>query len=187
MAAASLDINFKEELSFVESSFKVLSEAERTAALYSLLQHSTEVQIRFFISVLQQMTMTDRMTALLSPAVGGSMQSQMEAKLASMNLKSPGLKSTIPGFPSTRTFNTSATNRHSLASNSSSSFLSPDPPIPSATRATLPPRSPNIAPKPRPPATPCIVFLLCIISLQRTDLALSPTRSHHDNTLHDRS
>ncbi|KAH9011250.1 hypothetical protein EDB84DRAFT_1279230 [Lactarius hengduanensis] len=46
MAAASLDINFKEELSFVESSFKVLSEAERTAALYSLLQHSTEVVFR---------------------------------------------------------------------------------------------------------------------------------------------
>ncbi|KAH9013246.1 hypothetical protein EDB84DRAFT_1533381 [Lactarius hengduanensis] len=54
------------------------------------------------------------------------MQSQMEAKLASMNLKSPGLKSTMSGFPSARTFNTSATNRQSLAFNSSSSFLSPD-------------------------------------------------------------
>ncbi|KAH9172677.1 hypothetical protein EDB89DRAFT_1905988 [Lactarius sanguifluus] len=72
-------------------SSNVLSEAERTAALYSLLQHSTQVQIRFFITVLQQMARADPMTALLSPAVGGSMQSQMEAKLASMNLKSPGL------------------------------------------------------------------------------------------------
>ena len=50
--------------------FKVLSEAERTAALYSLLQHSTQVQIRFFITVLQQMARADPMTALLSPAIG---------------------------------------------------------------------------------------------------------------------
>ncbi|KAI9436692.1 hypothetical protein H4582DRAFT_1962700 [Lactarius indigo] len=34
------------------------------------------------------MAKADLMTTLLSPAVGGSMQSQMEAKLASMNLKS---------------------------------------------------------------------------------------------------
>jgi hypothetical protein len=84
------------------------------------------VQIRFFITVLQQMARADPMTALLSPAVGGSMQSQMEAKLASMNLKSPGLKSNMPSSPSARTFNTSATSRQSLAFDSSSSFLSPD-------------------------------------------------------------
>ncbi|KAB5593591.1 Protein VTS1 [Ceratobasidium theobromae] len=89
MAAASLDVNFKEELSAIEQWFRVLSEAERTAALYSLLQHSTQVQIRFFITVLQQMARADPMTALLSPAVGASMQSQMEAKLASLGLKSP--------------------------------------------------------------------------------------------------
>lgn len=71
MAAASLDVNFKEELSAIEQWFKVLSEAERTAALYSLLQHSTQVQIRFFITVLQQMARSDPMTALLSPAMGG--------------------------------------------------------------------------------------------------------------------
>ena len=35
--------------------FKVLSEAERTVALYSLSQHSTQVQLHFFITVLQQM------------------------------------------------------------------------------------------------------------------------------------
>jgi hypothetical protein len=68
------------------------------------------------------------MTALLSPAVGGSMQSQMEAKLASMNLKSPGLKSNMPSSPSTRNFsNTANPNRQSLAFDSTpSSFLSPD-------------------------------------------------------------
>lgn len=91
MAAASLDVNFKEELSAIEqcmlsfvhsgacadsrcAGFKVLSEAERTAALYSLLQHSTQVQIRFFITVLQQMARADPMTALLSPAVGGELE-----------------------------------------------------------------------------------------------------------------
>ncbi|KIK69952.1 hypothetical protein GYMLUDRAFT_34356 [Collybiopsis luxurians FD-317 M1] len=126
MAAASLDVNFKEELSAIEQWFKVLSEAERTAALYSLLQHSTQVQIRFFITVLQQMARSDPMTALLSPAMGGSMQSQMEAKLAT--LKSPGLKSGLPASPTARNFSgsTGPGNRQSLALDNSSNFLSPD-------------------------------------------------------------
>ncbi|KAH9807886.1 hypothetical protein DFH28DRAFT_710935 [Melampsora americana] len=92
MAAASLDVNFKEELSAIEQWFRVLSEAERTAALYSLLQSSTQVQIRFFITVLQQMARSDPMTALLSPAPSGgaaSMEQQMEAKLAQLSMKSP--------------------------------------------------------------------------------------------------
>ncbi|MBW0523449.1 hypothetical protein O181_063164 [Austropuccinia psidii MF-1] len=91
MAAASLDVNFKEELSAIEQWFRVLSEAERTAALYSLLQSSTQVQIRFFITVLQQMARSDPMSALLSPALtgGASMEQQMEAKLAQLSLKSP--------------------------------------------------------------------------------------------------
>lgn len=117
MAAASLDVNFKEELSAIEQWFKVLSEAERTAALYSLLQHSTQVQIRFFITVLQQMARADPMTALLSPAMNGSMQSQMEAKLASMNLKSPGFTAS----PTTRNFNIGPSR-----TSSGDNFLSPD-------------------------------------------------------------
>ncbi|KAL0574558.1 Flap-structured DNA-binding and RNA-binding protein [Marasmius crinis-equi] len=128
MAAASLDVNFKEELSAIEQWFKVLSEAERTAALYSLLQHSTQVQIRFFITVLQQMARSDPMTALLSPAMG-SMQSQMEAKLAT--LKSPGLKSNLPASPTARSFSNTlgsgAGSRQSLIIESPpSNFLSPD-------------------------------------------------------------
>ena len=69
------------------------------------------------------MAKADPMTDLLSLAVGGSMQSQMEAKLASMNIKSPRL---IPSSPSTHTLHTS-TNRNyqSPAFNSTSSFLSP--------------------------------------------------------------
>lgn len=68
MAAASLDANFKEELSAIEQWFRVLSESERTAALYSLLQSSTQVQMRFFVTVLQQMARSDPTAALLSPA-----------------------------------------------------------------------------------------------------------------------
>ncbi|KAF8531993.1 hypothetical protein JB92DRAFT_2781115 [Gautieria morchelliformis] len=123
MAAASLDVNFKEELSAIEQWFRVLSEAERTAALYSLLQQSTQVQIRFFITVLQQMARSDPMTALLSPAAGGSMQSQMEAKLATLGIKSPALSGSFPSpaSPSARNFG-----RQSLAPDASSNFLSPD-------------------------------------------------------------
>lgn len=90
MATAALDQNFKEELSAIEQWFRVLSEAERTAALYSLLQESTQVQIRFFITVLQQMSRSDPNAALLSPShQSTSMADQMEAKLASLGLKSP--------------------------------------------------------------------------------------------------
>ncbi|KAF8315587.1 hypothetical protein DL93DRAFT_2029071, partial [Clavulina sp. PMI_390] len=120
MAAASLDVNFKEELGAIEQWFRVLSEAERTAALYSLLQHSTQMQIRFFITVLQQMARSDPMTALLSPNVGASMQSQMEAKLASIGLKSPGL----PASPSARTFGSSLARQSMTLDNPN--FLSPE-------------------------------------------------------------
>lgn len=68
MAAATLDKDFKDELSAIEQWFRVLSEAERTAALYALLQQTTQVQIRFFIQVLQQMGKNHPMSAVLSPA-----------------------------------------------------------------------------------------------------------------------
>lgn len=68
MESASLDQNFKEELGAIEQWFRVLSEAERTAALYSLLHQATQVQIRFFITILQQMARNDPMNAFLSPA-----------------------------------------------------------------------------------------------------------------------
>ncbi|KAG2230294.1 hypothetical protein INT48_001536 [Thamnidium elegans] len=56
MASASLDPKYKEEVQHVDQWFRYLNEAERTATIYTLLQHSTQVQIRFFITVLQQMT-----------------------------------------------------------------------------------------------------------------------------------
>ncbi|KAL9601110.1 MAG: hypothetical protein Q9219_002709 [cf. Caloplaca sp. 3 TL-2023] len=71
MAAATLDQDFKDELAAIEQWFKVLSEAERTAALYALLQQTTQVQIRFFIQVLQQMAKSHPMSGVLSPASFG--------------------------------------------------------------------------------------------------------------------
>ena len=68
MATATLDQDFKDELSAIEQWFRVLSEAERTAALYALLQQTTQVQIRFFIQVLQQMSKNVLKSGVLSPA-----------------------------------------------------------------------------------------------------------------------
>lgn len=68
MATATLDQDFKDELSAIEQWFRVLSEAERTAALYALLQQTTQVQIRFFIQVLKQMSKSHPMSGVLSPA-----------------------------------------------------------------------------------------------------------------------
>lgn len=85
--------------------FRVLSEAERTAALYSLLQESTQVQIRFFITVLQQMAHSDPMSALLSPNHNSLMAEQMEAKMASLGIKSPNAAATkSPNSPGARNF-----------------------------------------------------------------------------------
>lgn len=118
MAAASLDQNFKEELSAIEQWFRVLSEAERTAALYSLLQESTQVQIRFFITVLQQMARSDPVSALLSPSHhNSSMADQMEAKLASLGLKSPSAMKAPPS---------PGNNRGYRQSSDAAGFLSPN-------------------------------------------------------------
>ena len=51
MAAATLDQEFKDELSAIEQWFRVLSEAERTAATYALIQQTTQMQQRFFAQV----------------------------------------------------------------------------------------------------------------------------------------
>ncbi|KAI8380318.1 hypothetical protein BD560DRAFT_387856 [Blakeslea trispora] len=80
MAAASLDPKYKEEVQHVDQWFRYLNEAERTATVYTLLQHSSQVQIRFFIAVLQQMSKKDPLAVLLSPA--HSEKVDMQAQLA---------------------------------------------------------------------------------------------------------
>ncbi|KAJ5477539.1 Protein vts1 [Penicillium diatomitis] len=91
MAAATLDQDFKDELSAIEQWFRVLSEAERTAALYALLQQTTQVQIRFFIQVLQQMSQGHPMSGLLSPANFGekdAMSSRLNDAMSKLNMDS---------------------------------------------------------------------------------------------------
>ncbi|KAI1200462.1 VTS1 protein [Nemania serpens] len=68
MATATLDQDFKDELSAIEQWFRVLNEAERTAALYALLKQATPIQIRFFVQILQQMGKNHPMSGVLSPA-----------------------------------------------------------------------------------------------------------------------
>ncbi|KAJ6593640.1 hypothetical protein B0H19DRAFT_1056153 [Mycena capillaripes] len=97
MAEASTDVKFKEELGTIEQWFKVLSEAERTAALYTLLQHSNQNQIRFLIAVLQQMA---------GPANGpltASLDGSYPTKPVNRNLRPASLN--IPGTPGTPQFN----------------------------------------------------------------------------------
>ncbi|KIL53793.1 hypothetical protein M378DRAFT_28858 [Amanita muscaria Koide BX008] len=74
----------QEELVLSSNGSRSLLKQSAPPLLYSLLQHYTQVQIRLFITVLQQLAGSDPMMALLSLAMGGSMQSQMEAKLASI-------------------------------------------------------------------------------------------------------
>ncbi|QSL64524.1 hypothetical protein MERGE_001825 [Pneumocystis wakefieldiae] len=87
MASASLDQNFKEELGAIEQWFSVLSEAERTAALYTLLHQTTQVQIRFFITILQQMAHNDPMNAFLSPTNldKDAMQNNLSGAMSQIN------------------------------------------------------------------------------------------------------
>jgi hypothetical protein len=81
MATATLDQDFKDELSAIEQWFRVLSEAERTSALYALLQQTTQVQIRFFIQVLTEMAKNHPMSGILSPANFGQKGEQQPAML----------------------------------------------------------------------------------------------------------
>lgn len=71
MAQATLDTDFKDELSAIEQWFHVLSEAERTAATYALIQQTTQMQQRFFATVLSQMSRSHPLSGVLSPATFG--------------------------------------------------------------------------------------------------------------------
>ena len=55
ITSSSTDDAFKEELKAIQQWFSVLSDHERTAALFSLLRNLNLEQIRFFMTVLQQM------------------------------------------------------------------------------------------------------------------------------------
>ncbi|KAJ1767914.1 Flap-structured DNA-binding and RNA-binding protein, partial [Coemansia sp. RSA 1843] len=72
MAKVSLDPVFKDELNAIDQWFSVLSEPERTAALYSLMQHCSDLQVRFFITILQQMLRIDQDPEAAAEAIENS-------------------------------------------------------------------------------------------------------------------
>jgi hypothetical protein len=67
----------------VDQWYRYLSEAEKTATMYTLLQHSTQVQTRFFINLLQQMIKRDPLHSLLTPSNPdqGTLKKQKQDKL----------------------------------------------------------------------------------------------------------
>lgn len=65
MATSKLDPKFKDDLNRVNDWFRLLEEQERTTTLYSIVQHATQVQIRFLIAVLTKMANEDPLGALL--------------------------------------------------------------------------------------------------------------------------
>ncbi|KAF8230204.1 hypothetical protein L208DRAFT_1363338 [Tricholoma matsutake] len=96
----SSEPKFRDEVAAIEQWFKVLSEAERTASIYTLLLHSNQDQIRFFGCVLQQM---------IRPEVGNPdnaiTEDHTKPKQGIRNTRPPSLNLPLPGSPTTPRFN----------------------------------------------------------------------------------
>lgn len=101
VTATSMETKFKAELGTIEQWFKILSEAERTAAIYTLLLHSNQDQIRFFISVLQQMIRPE----VVNPS-NVTTEDNAKPKQSVRNTRPPSLNLPLPGSPTTPRFNT---------------------------------------------------------------------------------
>ncbi|KAK9764306.1 Flap-structured DNA-binding and RNA-binding protein [Basidiobolus ranarum] len=67
MSSANFVQSFKEELNTIQKWYITLSDVEKTAAMYSLLQFSTPVQVRFFVVVLLQLSNKEPTRPALSP------------------------------------------------------------------------------------------------------------------------
>ncbi|GLB37312.1 putative sterile alpha motif containing protein [Lyophyllum shimeji] len=89
----SAQTRFKAELNTMEQWFKALPEAERTAAVYTLMLQSNQDQIRFFISVLQQM---------IRPEVTKP-EAPVAEDVAKPKIRPPSLNLPLPGSPTTPT------------------------------------------------------------------------------------
>ncbi|KIM45074.1 hypothetical protein M413DRAFT_328833 [Hebeloma cylindrosporum] len=90
MAKVSADTKFKDELDTIEKWFKVLNEPERTTALYTLLQHSTQDQLHFIVAVSQQMIRPEEIKPSPEP--------QVKPKLGKLTFRPPSLN--IPDLES---------------------------------------------------------------------------------------
>ncbi|KAI8638034.1 hypothetical protein BD408DRAFT_423568 [Parasitella parasitica] len=123
MASATLDQNFKEEMQHVDQWYRYLTEAEKTATMYTLLQHSSQVQARFFTNLLQQMVKRDPLYSLLTPnnpdqdmqthLVGAMAKAELEASQRLMSVL-PYKTGQVMSRPQTNT-NRRTVDRHSFA------------------------------------------------------------------------
>lgn len=108
MASINLDQEFKDELNAVQQWFEVLSMGERTAALYALLQDSSQVQVRFFITVLKRMAQNDAIAGVLSPTTATSASNGLGTGIPSYD--SYSRQSQSPRFNSSGNTNNATTN-----------------------------------------------------------------------------
>jgi len=69
MADMAFVDNFKEEMQAVMGWFLSENESEKTTIIYALLKQCSQLQVRFFLMVLQQMAKKDPIASLLSPRV----------------------------------------------------------------------------------------------------------------------
>ncbi|KAI9302335.1 hypothetical protein BJ944DRAFT_206225 [Cunninghamella echinulata] len=118
IATATLDQSFKEELQHVDQWFCYLSDAERTATIYTLLQHNSPVQTRFFINILQQQK---RDSILTLPEQDSSPFYQAEKEVTQRLMNIMPYKTGQPKTLSSTNLTTTATrqpttfDRHSIA------------------------------------------------------------------------
>ncbi|KAK0195668.1 hypothetical protein F5146DRAFT_1133127 [Armillaria mellea] len=97
MAVASEEPKFKEELSTIEQWFKLLSESEQTATMYTLLQNANPSQLHFLMAVLQQMFETSNVTLQAeTPAHPSWQQPSRNMRPPSLNLPAPATSGATP-------------------------------------------------------------------------------------------
>lgn len=96
---ASTETRFKNELGTIDQWYNILSVAERTASVHMLLQRSDQDQIRFYISVLQQMIKPDVMKNDLKTEEDDPTKPKSGGRYA----RPPSLNLPPPGSPTTPT------------------------------------------------------------------------------------
>jgi hypothetical protein len=133
MVQVKLDDAFNQELTAIEQWFSVLSEPERTTALYSLIQHTSQVQLRFFTTVLKQMA------TRLKPTPSSANSAQRHS---SSSASKPEDQTMLPTHPTPAV---STSPRPSSLNNSvNPSFLSPEYKSPQLSHSPLlRPRTPT--------------------------------------------
>ncbi|OBZ84599.1 hypothetical protein A0J61_07348 [Choanephora cucurbitarum] len=85
MATANLDQSFQDELQHVNQWFGFLSDAEKTATIYALLQHSSQVQIKFFIRMLQEMRKSNPLNREKASERASTLMNLSNRRLSSIN------------------------------------------------------------------------------------------------------